>query len=220
MAKAKKPLDWGKLVAQYKTIYANPPWKIHAGGKEAKYRAAALPYPQMTLEEMANIPIRDLRHPDGCHLYLWTPNAMLPSALELMYQWGFKYVTAITWLKESPGAGSYFGTMSEQCLFGTAAMYKGHTSRPQLPFKTIDGALQRGTTAFYSPREPGFRKPDAMRTMIERVSYGPMLELWPKEATKGWDGWNGENISDIVPLNGPVGYKKSAYAHRKVAFSE
>ena len=193
---AQEPLfDWEaapvRLDAKYRTFYADPPWFLRGmyGPSVAKW-AAKRGYAAMTLEQLKNVPIRDLFHPDGCHLYLWSSNALLPQSLELMKHWGFEYVTAITWLKEEPAMGHYYRTMTEQCLFGTR---HAQGKKTNLPLREIGGEVQRGETAFFSPREPSFRKPDLMRATIERVSYPPYLELWAKETTPGWDTWDGEH---------------------------
>lgn len=191
----KPPFDWKSvkplLEPKYRCIYADPPWFLKGmyGEAVAKW-AAKRGYDAMTLDQLKEIRIKDLVHRDGAHLYLWSSNALIPSSLELMKAWGFEYITAITWLKEEPANGQYFRSMTEQCLFGTK---KARNSQQKLPIKTVDGVAQRGETAFYSPRLPDFRKPDKMRELIERVSHGPFLEIWPKEPVRGWDVWDGEN---------------------------
>lgn len=187
--------DWKKakeaLEPRYRTIYADPPWFLKGMyGEMMKKYFTKRGYEPMTLKQLKQIPVQDLIHPDGAHLYLWSSNPLLPDSLELMKAWGFQYLTAITWLKEGPANGKYFRSMTEQCLFGTRSARGKETN---LPLKEVDKVIQRGETAFYSPREADLRKPDKMRRMIETVSHGPFVEIFPREAMEGWDAWDGKN---------------------------
>lgn len=101
---------------KYKTVYADPPWPEYGGG--AVYRRGAnRHYDLMTLTQIADLPISDLAHSAGCHLYLWVTNTYLPAALEIVVGWGFKYVTTITWGKDRFGLGQYYRGASEHCIF-------------------------------------------------------------------------------------------------------
>ena len=60
-----------------------------------------------------------------------------------MEEWGFRYVTMITWAKDRFGLGQYFRGMTEHCLFGV----KG-----KLPYKIVDGKRQQGTTLINAKR--------------------------------------------------------------------
>jgi N6-adenosine-specific RNA methylase IME4 len=166
---------------KYKTIYADPPWPERGGGKIK--RGADRHYPLMRIEDIAALPVMDLADPEGCHLYLWTTNNYLPAALEVMAAWGFRYITTITWTKDRAGLGQYFRGLTEHCLFGV---------RGKVPYKIIDGKRQQGTTGFYAPKGRHSQKPEEMRQMIEKVSYGPRIELFARQIAPGWDAWGNE----------------------------
>lgn len=112
-------------------------------------------------------------------------NNYLPAGIEVMAAWGFRYVTAITWLKDRFGLGQYFRAQTEHVLFGV---------RGSLPYRTdpISGKRAQGTTGFMEPRQEHSRKPETMRSMIERVSYAPRLELFARRRYEGWDAWGNE----------------------------
>ena len=175
---------------RYKTIYADPPWLERGGGKIK--RGADRHYPLMKTADIMALPVRDLIHPDGAHLYLWTTNNFLQDALQVVNAWGFQYVTTITWLKDSVGLGQYYRGLTEHCIF--ARTPNG------LPFKTVDGKRQQGVTGFYAPKREHSRKPDEMREMIERVSYAPRIELFARERHEGWDAW-GYDVTGTTPLS-------------------
>lgn len=125
---------------------------------------------------------------EGCHLYLWTTNNFLPDALRVMDHWGFEYKTTITWVKDRIGLGQYFRGQTEHCLFGV---------RKTLPYKVIDGKRSQGKTVIQVPKSKHSSKPDEMRKMIEKVSYGNYLELFAREKAEGWDVWGNEVKNDI-----------------------
>ena len=92
------------MVKKYKTIYADPPWMEHGGGKIK--RGADRHYPLMKTKEIMALPVPDLVDPEGCHLYLWTTNNFLPDALEVVHAWGFEYVTMNYMAQRPPRAGA------------------------------------------------------------------------------------------------------------------
>jgi len=161
---------------RYKTIYADPPWPEHGGGKIK--RGADKHYNLMTVEEI--IGMKDLINTvseDDCHLYLWVTNNFLEDGLLVMKEWGFKYKTIITWVKTQIGLGQYFRGLSEHCLFGV----KGN-----LPYKTNGDFREQGVTAFIAEKTKHSEKPLEMRKMIETVSYPPYLELFARDNFSEW----------------------------------
>ena len=166
----------------YKTIYADPPWPEYGGGKIK--RGADRHYPLMSVKDIIALPVSSIADPSGAHLYLWTTNNYLPAALACIEAWGFQYVTTITWMKDSIGLGQYYRGKTEHCLFAVTPK--------RLPYKIIDGKRCQGVTGFYAPKAEHSRKPDAMREMIERVSYAPRIELFARETSPGWDVWGNE----------------------------
>lgn len=161
----------------------DPPWPERGGGKIK--RGADRHYDLMTVREIKAMPIASLADPDGCHLYLWTTNNYLPSALECLNAWGFQYVTTITWFKDRMGLGQYYRGITEHCVFSV--------TKKRLPYKlTPDGKRCQGVTGFMEPKTAHSVKPERMREMIERVSYAPRVELFARREYPGWDCWGDE----------------------------
>jgi len=168
---------------KYKTLYLDPPWPEQGGGKIK--RGADRHYKLMSLKDIEALPVKELADPKGCHLYMWVTNNFLPSGMRILKAWGFEYITLITWQKDRAGLGQYFRGITEHCIFATTLT--------RLPYKKrIDGRRAQGVTGFYEPKTVHSRKPDTMREMIERVSYGPRLELFARESFPGWDCWGDE----------------------------
>lgn len=166
---------------KYKVIYADPPWNESGGGKIK--RGADRHYPLMKTKDIANLPIQSIADPNGCHLYLWVTNNFLKDGLYVMEAWGFRYVTMITWLKHRQGLGQYYRGVTEHCLFGVMG---------SVLYKTIDGKRAQGLTGFTAPRKEHSKKPEEMRSMIERVSYFPAIELFARQQINDWDCWGNE----------------------------
>jgi len=155
----------------YKTILADPPWKY---GKGWGWGAGEY-YPLMTVNEIASliIPIAD-----NAHLYLWSPNAMLPNALRVMNAWGFDYKTCVTWVKTRSIFGYYFKGQTEHLLFGL---------RGSLP--PMD---RRQVTVIFADIGRHSEKPTQAYEAIEAVSPPPYLELFARKKRGGWDAWGNE----------------------------
>ena len=167
----------------YQTVYADPPWPEYGGGKIK--RGADQHYPLMKVSEIVALPVKELAA-NNSHLYLWVTNNYLPSGLEVMKAWGFRYITAITWLKYRMGLGQYYRGITEHCLFGV---------RGNLPYKfTEEGMRAQGVTGFEASAEEHSVKPGKMRVMIEKVSYPPRIELFARRRSYGWDTWGNENV--------------------------
>lgn len=64
-------------------------------------------YPTLSLEELKAVRVRQIAAKDSV-LWYWTPNCLIPEALEVIAAWGFTYVTSAVWIKPtgvvSPGA--------------------------------------------------------------------------------------------------------------------
>ena len=176
---------------KYDIIYADPPWKECGGGKIK--RGADRHYDLMPTKEIMGLKIPGICN-NNAHLYLWVTNNFLQDGLKVMEAWGFKYKTMITWHKDRFGLGQYFRGQTEHCLFGVKGM---------IPYKTMNGKRQQGTTVFNADRQKHSVKPEKMVELIEKVSDRPgfkKIELFAREHNLGWDVWGNEVKSNGVIL--------------------
>jgi N6-adenosine-specific RNA methylase IME4 len=102
----------------------------------------------------------------------------VPDAAKIIEAWGYRWVTMITWDKGRPGIAKYFQGVTEHCVFAV---------RGSVPYKFVDGKMQQGRTLVAEQKTDHSRKPVAMCEVIERVSYGPYLELFGRRVPKNWD---------------------------------
>ncbi|MBL8819353.1 MAG: hypothetical protein JNL58_25200 [Planctomyces sp.] len=80
---------------RFRTIYADPPWPY---SNTAARGAAENHYRTMTLEDIRGEVVKDLVEADA-HLHLWTTNAFLREAFDVIRAWGFKYKSCLIWAK-------------------------------------------------------------------------------------------------------------------------
>lgn len=156
--------------AKYSTIYADPPWPY---SNTAARGAAENHYRTMTMDEIRNEPVRALAT-EQAHLHLWTTNAFLREAFDVIRAWGFTYKSCLVWIKPQIGMGNYWRVSHEFLLLGV---------RGNLPFQSH--TIQSWQLA---RRTVHSRKPFLFRGLIEQVSPGPYLELYGREElpNTGW----------------------------------
>jgi N6-adenosine-specific RNA methylase IME4/ParB-like chromosome segregation protein Spo0J len=163
----------------YRAIVIDPPWDPSDEGDVDQMGRAQPTYSTMPIADVAALPVADLADPVGCHLYLWITNRSLPKGFALLEEWGFRYVTVLTWCKPSIGVGNYFRNNTEHVLFGV----KG--SLPLL--------YQDTGTWFEAPREGRHStKPEQFYQMVCRLSSGPRLEMFARSAREGFAVWGAE----------------------------
>jgi N6-adenosine-specific RNA methylase IME4 len=174
---------------RYRCIIADPPW-LERGGGQIK-RGADRHYPLMPTAQIEELPVSEWAAPDA-HLYLWVTNNFVPSGLDVMASWGFRYVTTLTWVKGERdicdiedsslqvGLGQYFRGCTEHVLFGV---------RGACEYRDVEGKRAQGLTAFFARRGEHSVKPEELRRMAELVSHGPRLEMFARRAAEGWDAW-------------------------------
>jgi N6-adenosine-specific RNA methylase IME4 len=171
----------------YGTVMADPPWQFsNRTGKVAPEHGRLRRYATMTLDEICLLPVADRMAPKA-HLYLWTPNAMVPDALRAMSAWGFAYKTTLTWFKirrdggpDGRGVGFYFRNVTEQILFGVRGSMR--TLAPG----------RRQVNLLATRKREHSRKPDEIYDIVEACSPGPYLELFARTQRTGWDQFGDE----------------------------
>jgi N6-adenosine-specific RNA methylase IME4 len=175
------------LTGTYSTILIDPPWRFqNRTGKMAPEHKRLRRYATMSFEEIAALPMSRYAA-ERSHIYLWSPNALLKEALDIMAAWGFKYKTNIVWYKvrkdggpDGRGVGFYFRNVTELLLFGV----KGS-------MRTLQAGRTQ-TNIVVSRKEEHSRKPQDIYGIIESCSPGPYLELFARERRKGWKSWGNE----------------------------
>lgn len=172
---------------KYRTIVADPPWDVkRPTGWNTTRNHQSQPYPTMTVEEIASLPVVNLAA-DVSYLFLWTVNAYIESAYEVVRAWGFRPVSMLVWCKDpcGIGPGGLFATTTEYVLYGRRG------STPQGRRKSIN------STWFNWPRAGQSEKPEAFLDLVEANLPGPYLELFARRNRLGWHTWGNEAFNQV-----------------------
>jgi N6-adenosine-specific RNA methylase IME4 len=159
---------------KFRTIYADPPWHYT---NAASRGAAQNHYDTMTIEAIASLPVQQLVAADA-HLHLWTTNAFLFEAKQVIEAWGFTYKSCLVWIKPQLGNGNYWRVSHEFLLLGV---------RGNLTF--ADRTQQSWICA---ERTQHSAKPRIFQKLIEHVSPPPRLELFARTQSDGWTTWGNQ----------------------------
>ena len=161
----------------FETIVIDPPWPMEKIERDVAPNQVAFEYPTMTEEELAAMA---LPAADNAHIFLWTTHKFLPMALRLLERWGFRYVCTFVWHK--PGGFQPFGLPQYNCEF---ALY-GRRGTPSFE------DLKAFPTCFQAPRREHSRKPDEFYDLVRRVTAGPRIDIFSREAREGFDQFGNE----------------------------
>lgn len=180
---------------KFRTVLADPAWQFtNRTGKVAPEHRRLARYATLTTDEICALPVSSIVD-EPAHLYLWTPNALLPDALRVMESWGFQYKSNIVWHKvrkdggsDGRGVGFYFRNVTELVLFGT----RGKNARTR-------DAGRRQVNYLATRKREHSRKPDEIYDIIEACSHGPYLELFARGARPGWSVWGSQAQDDYAP---------------------
>jgi len=169
---------------KYNTIVIDPPWDISLSGQVTirPNRANELPYKTMTLQEIKEIPIRDIAN-IGCHVYCWTTNKMLKDTFEVLDSWGVNFHLCMVMVKPN-GMCPCFGYK-----FATEFVLFGFFGKPMQKFKKI-GELN-WFKAFNKAGKHS-TKPDKFYKIVEQMSPAPRIDIFARQHRHDWDVYGDE----------------------------
>ncbi|MDE0537516.1 MAG: MT-A70 family methyltransferase [Rhodospirillales bacterium] len=191
---------------RFGTVLADPPWRFtNRTGKVAPEHRRLSRYETLSVDEICQLPVHQVLA-DTAHLYLWVPNALMPSGLEVLAAWGFEYKTNLVWHKvrkdggsDGRGVGFYFRNVTEMILFGV----RGKNARTLAPGR-------RQVNFIASRKREHSRKPDEQYKLIEECSWGPFLELFARGERDGWACWGNEAKREYKPTWETYSYNSSS----------
>ena len=157
---------------RYSVLVVDPPWCLETETRPMTKRNL-LPYPSMTVGEIAALPVVELAEDDAM-LFLWTTNSHLHAALHVMEAWGFGYKTMVTWVNTAMGTSHWLRNITEHALVGVRG-------RPLIDLTNQTTVIHAGVKRKHS------RKPIEFYEMVESLCAGSKLELFGREKRKGWD---------------------------------
>lgn len=182
----------------YDVIMADPPWLYENWSKAGEHKNATAKYDCMPLDDIKKLPVSQLAQRD-CLLWLWATNPMLREAFEVMDAWGFRFVTAGTWVKTTTKGNIAFGTgyvlrsASEPFLIG--AVGEPRTARNVR--SVVMGQVREHS-----------RKPEEAYAAAEKLCPHAMrrADLFSRTTRPGWDAFgleagkfDGTTTSSVEP---------------------
>ncbi len=186
MADLFKPWPFGDLPdMQARCIMSDPPWRFENYSEAGEGKNPSAHYDCMNLNEIKDLPVRDLANPNGCALVMWATAPMLDKAFETMQAWGFQFKSAGAWAKQSKtgtklafGPGYAYRSAAEFWLLGSIG-------KPNYRSNSIRNLI-------IAPVREHSRKPDEMRKMCEQQFDAPRIELFARQSAPGWMAWGNE----------------------------
>ena len=176
---------------KYEIIYADPPWEYkQAGSKKSVRGMAKQHYNTMSIEEICNLPIRQIKT-DSSLLFLWATFPNIDAAIKVIEQWGFMYKTAaFVWIKKNAktnsnfcGMGAYTRANAEVCLLASSKKTKASKVVKKHNVRQIVEA----------PRGKHSEKPNVVRERIlDLLGELPRIELFSRGHIDGWHYWGND----------------------------
>jgi N6-adenosine-specific RNA methylase IME4 len=156
-------------------IYADPPWLYDNQGTRA---ATGNHYEGLTVAQLCEMPVLSLAA-DDAHLHLWTTNAFLFECPRIFAAWGFEFRSSFVWVKPQMGIGNYWRNSHEILLTAIRGDAKRFNDHSLVSWLECD----RGAHS---------AKPEQVRSMLERASPGPNLELFGRLPADKWTVWGNQ----------------------------
>ena len=166
----------------FEIISLDPPWRYDTKYDPTHWLGrSACRYPDMSIAELEAL---ELPAAKNCVLWLWTTNAFMGEACELLKAWGFQRKTILTWVKTwdsgKPrlGTGRWLRNCTEHCLLAV----KGS---PKV-------SLTNQSTVLEAPTRGHSRKPDAFYALVDSLCVGRKLDYFSREKRSGWEQFGNE----------------------------
>jgi N6-adenosine-specific RNA methylase IME4 len=153
----------------FQVIVADPPWRYDSGN--------SLPYPTMDIEEIKEMAVAEFAD-ENAILWLWTTNAHLRVAFDVIEAWGFEYRTLLTWVKDKMGTGEWLRGQTEHCMLavrGKPIFLHGNHA-----------------TVLEAARREHSRKPEEFYALVESSCPGGKVELFGRERRTGWKSYGND----------------------------
>lgn len=171
------------LSGMYRVIYADPPWaygnsSAQGGPGGSSYGAADRHYPEMSIEDLCQLPVKAHALEDAI-LFMWITSPLLlqnPGPREVLEAWGFTYKSSFVWDKVLGNFGHYNHVQHEFLVICTRG-----SCLPDVPTPQPKSVYTERRSSTHS------EKPEGMRKIIEKHwTQGPYLELFGRTPVDGW----------------------------------
>jgi N6-adenosine-specific RNA methylase IME4 len=177
---------------KFSVIVADCPWSFvdHLKNSDVK-RGASSNYSTMSVDQIADIPVRDISDPTGSVLALWTPASLLWDGLVVMNAWGFHLKQCWVWVKVKKGYKT-IQEPAEMLSFGLGRLGRNCNELVLIGtqgkiYNKLKDRSQR--TVFFAPNEKHSKKPEILQDRLELMfknEENKRLEMFARRERKGW----------------------------------
>ena len=209
----------------FRTAVVDPPWPYKqatskhaklsgyvAGGLQRRQGLENVEYHTLTTKDLAALPVGDAV---SGYLFLWTPGPFLGEGFKLLEAWGFKYATAIHWLKR---------TKNGKIRYGAGFWYRGSMETILVARKKTAPSIRTHQRNVFEwiHTERHSEKPEGLQDHIEQFFPGPYLELFARRVRPGWTCLgdecpnDGKDIRESLPALLAIGKPRSPIVRRRV----
>jgi N6-adenosine-specific RNA methylase IME4 len=181
---------------KYNVIYADPPWSYDQKQVGRGNKSGAIgQYNTMGLEDIRALPIDEITE-DNAVLFLWATVPLLPEAISVIPEWGFKYKTYIIWEKTGLlGMGNWIRIQNEMILIAVKGKVK--------PFGHQEKNIYQHPICDHSAKPHFFRQ--KVKQLALKSGLDKRLELFarsregffPDYEYEGWDVYGNEVNNSI-----------------------
>ena len=169
---------------KYEIILVDPPWK-YADSADAGKRGASHKYDVMTLEDICNMPVKNIMA-ENCIVFMWVTNPFLQDCFKVADAWGLTYKTkAFNWVKYTVNGKLFFGmgrwtrANSEDCLlFVKGKPKRADASVPQIVRSRI--------------LNHSVKPPEVRNSIVKLMGDLPRIELFARQKKEGWESWGNQ----------------------------
>ena len=207
-------------MSRYRILYSDPCWD-YSNNLNGRPELGGKPYDTLTMAELSALPIPDIAEKDSL-LFQWATFPKLKESIELMENWGYKFITVpFVWLKINPsgkvietvvegkalpnieiiggiysGLGHYTNGNSEIVLMGKRG--KGVPRISKSVKQTILAPDQFETDIVVAPRAKHSAKPAEVRNRIDAL-FGSVskVELFSRQNER-LDSYGWTNVGNEV----------------------
>lgn len=182
----------------YDLILADPATKFETWSAKGEAKSPQAQYETLTWDQLAALPVQRLAKRD-CILVLWACWPTLKHSLQLLDDWGFRYVTGGAWHKRTRHGKSAFGcgyvlrSACEPFLIGARGSPQTSNSVRNIieteQLDVIDAKVRDHS-----------RKPDDQYELCHRLAphASHFAELFARQRWPGWASW-GNEVDKFTP---------------------
>ena len=174
-----KPLE---EMGRFSVVVVDPPWPLRKTGKRAGRDEVAygdLGYKPMSMDSILALPIQSVCL-DNAFVFLWTTQAYLPHAFDVMNSWGIRYRFTMVWCKNT--GMKPFNYPYSNAEFIVVGAVGNPTFVDEKDFKA----------AFYGRTAGHSVKPEEFYDLLRRITEGPRLDVFGRRLISGFTSWGDE----------------------------